>query len=143
MSTLAEQERKLMELLTRRVHQAFTDAGTVHPHLVTLWKILREAADPVDVRGVAAQPLLRGHRVANSPWWFASSGGGRFDLALPRGTCYLALDEATAIRETVGEAGDASWPVDPSPESFAVAARRQGFTVARPPRSVRIVSPPN
>lgn len=179
----------------------------------------------------AAQPLIRGHRAANGPWWFASSGGGRFDLTPPRGTCYLAFDELTAIRETVGEAlatsgviseafaatrrlstlavphahlvadtcadaaadfgltrelssmtpyavpqewaaafdatfaglryqtrfttgphsnavglfgeaGEADWPTDPSAEPFVVAARRCGFTVAGPPRSVRIVSPP-
>ncbi|NKS99840.1 RES domain-containing protein [Rhodococcus hoagii] len=30
-------------------------------------------------------------------------GGGRFDLVEPRGTCYVAFDERTAIRETVGE----------------------------------------
>ncbi|MEN0135048.1 MAG: RES family NAD+ phosphorylase [Rhodococcus sp. (in: high G+C Gram-positive bacteria)] len=48
--------------------------------------------------------VYRGHRVSNGPWWFSSSGGGRFDLAAPRGTCYVAFDETTAIRETVGEA---------------------------------------
>ncbi|PTR27441.1 RES domain-containing protein [Rhodococcus sp. OK519] len=47
--------------------------------------------------------LWRGHRTDNGPWWFASSGRGRFDLAEPRGTCYVAFDERTAIRETVGE----------------------------------------
>ena len=51
-----------------------------------------------------AQKLIRGHSAANGPWWFSSSGGGRFDLTPPRGTCYLAFDEVTAIRETVGEA---------------------------------------
>jgi len=184
-----------------------------------------------DCELTAAQPLIRGHRAANGPWWFASSGGGRFDLTPPRGTCYLAFDELTAIRETVGEAlattgvisedfavtrqlstlavphphrvadtcadaaadygptrelssmtpyavpqewaagfdaafaglryrtrfttgpnpnavalfreaGEADWPTDPNPEPFAAAARRCGLTVARPPRSVRIVSPP-
>ena len=48
--------------------------------------------------------VKRGHRVSNGPWWFSSSGGGRFDLSAPRGTCYVAFDEMTAIRETVGEA---------------------------------------
>ncbi|ABG99767.1 hypothetical protein RHA1_ro08723 (plasmid) [Rhodococcus jostii RHA1] len=50
--------------------------------------------------------VTRGHRVSNGPWWFSSSGGGRFDLSAPRGTCYVAFDEATAIRETVGR----RWP---------------------------------
>ncbi|WP_241665660.1 RES family NAD+ phosphorylase [Prescottella subtropica] len=197
---------------------------------------LRPPARPLtgfpDCELTAAQPLTRGHRAVNSPWWFASSGGGRFDLTSPRGTCYLALDEHTSIRETVGavlatagviseefaadrrlstlavphdhrladtcadtaadfgltrelstmtpyavpqewaaafdrvtfaglryqtrfttgtnpnavslfgEAGEADWPADPSPEPFVVAARRCGFTVAGLPRSVRIVSPP-
>lgn len=48
--------------------------------------------------------VKRGHRATNGPWWFSSSGGGRFDLQAPRGTCYVAFDERTAIRETVGEA---------------------------------------
>ncbi|RDI18033.1 RES domain-containing protein [Rhodococcus sp. AG1013] len=47
--------------------------------------------------------LLRGHRTANGAWWFASSGRGRFDLDDPHGTCYVAFDERTAIRETAGE----------------------------------------
>lgn len=32
-------------------------------------------------------------------WYFSSDGGGRFDLAPPNGTCYLATDEYAAIRE--------------------------------------------
>lgn len=51
----------------------------------------------------ARRQLWRGHKVGNGPWWFASSGRGRFDLSEPRGTCYVAFDERTAIRETVGE----------------------------------------
>ncbi|MCA1008334.1 RES family NAD+ phosphorylase [Rhodococcus hoagii] len=47
--------------------------------------------------------LWRGHKAENGPWWFASSGRGRFDLTEPRGTCYVAFDARTAIRETVGE----------------------------------------
>lgn len=179
----------------------------------------------------AAQSLHRGHSIGNGPWWFASSGGGRFDLTPPRGTCYLGYDELTAIRETVGaplaatgvisaafaskrqlsvlavphdhhladtssedaanygmtrelvsmtpyavphewastfdatfdgiqyqtrfttgpnpnavalfaDAGEQPWPVDPDPEPLTTAARRHGFTVASPPRSVRIVPTP-
>ena len=37
------------------------------------------------------------------PWWFSSSDlavkPGRFDLSTPLGTCYLALDIETALRE--------------------------------------------
>lgn len=41
-----------------------------------------------------------------------------------------------------GDAGEASWPIDPSPEPFVAAARRCGFIVASPPRAVHIVPPP-
>lgn len=34
-------------------------------------------------------------------WWFAS-GGGRFDLPKPMGTCYVATDMKAAIRERLG-----------------------------------------
>ena len=36
------------------------------------------------------------------PWWFSSTGEGRFDLAPPRGTCYLADDEVGALLEVLG-----------------------------------------
>src|SRR4029450_991876 len=36
------------------------------------------------------------------PWWFSSDAHGRFDLAPPRGTCYLADDEVTALLEGLG-----------------------------------------
>jgi hypothetical protein len=51
--------------------------------------------------------VLRGstfHRVTTvgaGPWWF-SSGGGRFDLEPPRGTCYLADDPLVALLESLG-----------------------------------------
>jgi hypothetical protein len=44
------------------------------------------------------QPLFRIHRVAHGPWWF-SSGLNRFDLSAPKGTCYLAEQEAGAFVE--------------------------------------------
>lgn len=53
-------------------------------------------------------PLWRGHRRTLpdgrvcGPWWFSSTGG-RFDLPAPDGTCYLAYDEQTAVRETIGD----------------------------------------
>nr|WP_221195334.1 RES family NAD+ phosphorylase [Hoyosella altamirensis] len=49
-----------------------------------------------------ARTLYRAHRRDLSPWWFSSSGEGRFDLEAPRGTCYLAFDPCTAVRETAG-----------------------------------------
>lgn len=36
------------------------------------------------------------------PWWFSSSGEGRFDLRSPHGTCYTAADPAGALLEVVG-----------------------------------------
>jgi RES domain len=48
------------------------------------------------------QHFYRCTRTANGPWWFSSSGGGRFDLRSPRGTCYLATDATTAVREALG-----------------------------------------
>jgi hypothetical protein len=47
--------------------------------------------------------MYRAHRAVNGPWWFSSSGDGRFDLAPPDGTCYLAFAPCTAIREAAGE----------------------------------------
>lgn len=46
--------------------------------------------------------LFRVHRSDRGPWFFESSGAGRFDLRDGRGTCYLALDQRTAVREVVG-----------------------------------------
>lgn len=51
---------------------------------------------PLDLAGfpehvlAPGHPLFRIHRRGRSPWWFGSSGRCRFDLARPRGTCYLA-----------------------------------------------------
>jgi len=46
--------------------------------------------------------LFRVARRGRSPWWFGSSGAGRFDLPPPDGTCYLAADEIGALLEIVG-----------------------------------------
>ena len=46
--------------------------------------------------------LYRVHRRALGPWFFGSSGDGRFDLDAPSGTCYLATDETTAVLEVIG-----------------------------------------
>jgi hypothetical protein len=46
--------------------------------------------------------LYRAHHASVSPWWFASNGDGRFDLDEPCGTCYVALDRGTALRERLG-----------------------------------------
>ncbi|MDQ6739806.1 MAG: RES family NAD+ phosphorylase [Actinomycetota bacterium] len=34
--------------------------------------------------------------------WFFASGGGRFDLSKPHGSCYLATELETAVRERIG-----------------------------------------
>lgn len=60
-------------------------------------------AEPGDLRGFpwSAPPkrLVRVCRAGASTWWFSSGGEGRFDLAPPEGTCYLATDAYAAIRE--------------------------------------------
>lgn len=175
--------------------------------------------------------LYRVHRSERGPWFFGSSGGGRFDLRDGRGTCYLALDRRTAIREVVGAelhdqgvlpanflaermlsrlrppapwsvadlchdtaadygvtreihtltpysvpqawaaeldrlvdgllyqtrfttaagpnglaifgaAGAVDWPADTAPIPLTLAARSEGITIARQPRTARIVRPP-
>ena len=45
---------------------------------------------------------FRAHSAGNGPWWFASDRNGRFNLLPPNGTCYVAEDAATALRERVG-----------------------------------------
>ena len=57
------------------------------------------------------QPLHRGHRAGNGPWWFSSDGGGRFDLTPPRGTCYLAYDELTVANDGIAVIVNATNPL--------------------------------
>lgn len=46
--------------------------------------------------------LFRAHRRSKGPWWFSSSGTGRFDLTGSKGTCYLANSAEAALREALG-----------------------------------------
>lgn len=46
--------------------------------------------------------LYRAHTRGHSPWWFSCDLSGRFDLPAPHGTCYLATDVETALRERFG-----------------------------------------
>ena len=39
------------------------------------------------------------HRAEHDPWWFSSDGSGRFDLAPPDGTCYLADTPLGALQD--------------------------------------------
>lgn len=53
---------------------------------------------------VSTVTLHRVTRADRSAWWFAArgpTGGGRFDLASPRGTCYLADDPVAALLEVL------------------------------------------
>lgn len=50
------------------------------------------------------QGLWRVVRKGRGPWWFGNTGGGRFDLWEPEGTCYLATDELSALLEAIGPA---------------------------------------
>ena len=50
-----------------------------------------------------AVEVWRAHSVSFGVWWFSSDMSGRFDLATPNGTCYLASDAAVALRERLGE----------------------------------------
>ena len=49
-----------------------------------------------------ASPFVRAGRAGVEPWWFSSGGQGRFDLASPNGTCYLAADDLAALIEVLG-----------------------------------------
>jgi len=63
-------------------------------------------------------PLYRAHTRGRSPWWFSADLSGRFDLLPPHGTCYLATDVETALRERFGHE-----LVDLGVVSFEAAAR--------------------
>jgi hypothetical protein len=58
--------------------------------------------------------VFQRHR--GQPWFFASapaddpSAGGRFDLAAPDGTCYLATSKITAVLEALQEFGEGLLP---------------------------------
>lgn len=65
-------------------------------------------ADPDELEGFPRwrlrpdRRLFRAHTADLGPWWFSSDGSGRFDLEPPFGTCYLATDVETALRERFG-----------------------------------------
>jgi hypothetical protein len=46
--------------------------------------------------------VFRSHGHGKQPRWFSCSGAGRFDLATPDGTCYLAESEVITLLETWG-----------------------------------------
>jgi hypothetical protein len=63
---------------------------------------------PASLAGFPAYPvgadtdLFRAHGRDLGPWWFSNDAAGRFDLPAPRGTCYVALDPLSALRERLG-----------------------------------------
>jgi hypothetical protein len=63
---------------------------------------LRRRRFPLSTASVT-RTLYRAHTVGNGPWWFSSKMDGRFDLPNPEGTCYLAANPATALRERLGQ----------------------------------------
>lgn len=50
----------------------------------------------------SAATVHRAHSRDRGPWWFSSSGQGRFDLPAPGGTSYLADSPVSALRERLG-----------------------------------------
>ncbi|CCQ15582.1 putative uncharacterized protein [Rhodococcus sp. AW25M09] len=50
----------------------------------------------------AGTDFFRSHRASLGTWWYSSSGGGRFDLEEPDGTCYLAEGEVVTLLEIFG-----------------------------------------
>lgn len=55
------------------------------------------------------QRLYRAARRA--PWWFCACGDCRFDLASPRGTCYLGTDAVSGLLESIGVEWTTGGPV--------------------------------
>lgn len=58
-------------------------------------------------RGNSPSSLYRAHSSAHGPWYFAPlpaepRHGGRFDLAAPHGTCYVANNIEACVRERLG-----------------------------------------
>ena len=84
---------------------------------------------PASLAGFPAYPLdtdtdlFRAHGAAFGAWWFGNDGTGRFDLLAPRGTCYLALDPLTALRERLGPVLGSSQAVPESLLEEAVVSR--------------------
>ncbi|HDL41806.1 MAG TPA: RES domain-containing protein, partial [Actinobacteria bacterium] len=79
------------------------------------------------------QRFYRCSQTSNGPWWFSSSGDGRFDLRAPRGTCYLATDPIVAVREALG----------PTEGRRIVTSRwfeQRSVRLLRLPRAVRVAS---
>ena len=71
--------------------------------------------------------LRRAHGAGAAPWWFSSNLSGRFDLVAPFGTCYLATDVTSALRERFGHD-----LVEQGVVTFKAAAQTQVSTLHSP-----------
>lgn len=84
---------------------------------------------PASLAGFPAYPigvetdLFRAHTETLGPWWFGTDGGGRFDLPDPRGTCYVALDALSALRERLGPVLGPSQSVPETLLAYTVVSR--------------------
>jgi hypothetical protein len=91
-------------------------------------------------RRLAADTVwFRQHRMAQRPWWFSSVGpdrpSGRFDLSVPRGTCYLASSAEAAVRELVGPDFASSGRIPSSVIDHRVVSR---LVVPQPVRAAQL-----
>jgi RES domain len=95
--------------------------------------------EPGDLTGFPAvappKRMARVCRAARDTWWFSADGSGRFDLAPPHGTCYLATDAYAAIREATRlgpvsslwvQARELREVAPPAPDARLAATTRQG-----------------
>lgn len=84
---------------------------------------------PASLAGFPAHPigvavdLFRAHHRDLGPWWFGNDGSGRFDLPAPRGTCYVATDALSALRERLGPVLGGAHAVPESLLESAVVSR--------------------
>ena len=81
-------------------------------------------------------------RRGRSPWWSSSDGSGRFDLPVPRGTCYLAEERLGSLLEVArgltllsetflsGRQLLTTWPTRPLRLADLSAAAAYGYGVA-------------
>jgi hypothetical protein len=82
--------------------------------------------------------VFRAHACDRDPWWFSDSLTGRFDLASPRGTLYVADDLDTALRERLRHELVRTGLV---PDSLARAMAVSQLTTGRRRRCADLSSP--
>lgn len=93
------------------------------------------ARPPSDLRGFPQYALLPGqvlyriHKAVHGPWWFSSGTPLRFDLARPKGTCYLAEEALGAFVEAFQD-----WTGSILPSAEISVRRISKLTVPSPMR---------